>query len=208
MSSRTIEKEQRRQERLERERQLAAQQRRSRLRSRGLAALGAAAAVAAIVALVALGGGGGGSSAQASGPLGTHYAGLATRRTAAGVPTMMQTMSSSVHFHPRLSIVVEGRPVAIPAGIGIDPSQDPMQMAGIHTHDSSGTIHVEGMPGATLGQFFAVWGLPFSASRFGPYEGANVRMLVNGKQSSSYGGLRLADGQQIEIAVSGGRKAS
>jgi len=206
MSSRTIEKEQRRQERLERERQLAVQQRRSRLRRRGLAALGAAGTVALVVALAALGGGGGGSSAEASGPLGTHYAGLSSRRTAAGVPTMMQTMSSSVHFHPRLRVVVDGRPIAIPAGIGIDPSQDPMQMAGIHTHDSSGTIHVEGMPDATLRQFFAVWGVPFSASRFGQYEGAHVRVLVNGKPSGSYGSLRLADGQQIEIVVTGRRK--
>lgn len=205
MSSRVAEKERRREERLERERQLAAGERRARTRRRALSAVTVVAVVAA-VALVALRGGGSGSSAQAAGLFATHYAGLDGRRTAARVPTMMDTMSSPVHVHARLSVQVHGNPVAIPANIGIDPSKDSMQMAGLHTHDATGTIHVEGMTGATLGQFFAVWGVPFSATRFGPYGGAHVRVLVNGKASRSYGALKLADGQQIKVVVTGGRK--
>jgi len=74
---------------------------------------------------------------------GQHYPSMAKRRNAASIPTMMDTMSSSVHFHPRLSVWIKGKQMAVPANIGIDPTQDGMQMAGLHTHDSSGTIHVE-----------------------------------------------------------------
>lgn len=206
MSSTVAEKERRRQERLERERQLAAGERRARTRRHALSAVAVVGLVAAVIALAALGGGGSGSSAQAAGPFGTHYPGLDARRTAALVPTMMDTMNSPVHVHAHLSVQVDGKPLAVPANVGVDPSRDSMQMAGLHTHDATGTIHVEGMAGATLGPFFAVWGVPFTPTRFGPYQSANVRVLVNGKPSRSYGALKLADGQQIEVVVSGGRK--
>jgi hypothetical protein len=98
---------------------------------------------------------------------GPHYDGLVQRRRAAQVPTMMQTMGSRVHFHPLLKVFVNDKPVTVPANIGIDPRAPGMQMAGLHTHDATGTIHVEGVPGARLGQFFAIWGVPFSARRLG-----------------------------------------
>jgi len=105
----------------------------------------------------------GGGGAQ--GVFGPHYATLDQRREAAHIPTMMKTMNSPVHFHAHLTLWMNGKRVPIPAGIGIDPTQDAMQMAGLHTHDSSGTIHVEGVEGSTLGQFFAIWGLPHGRTR-------------------------------------------
>lgn len=141
-------------------------------------------------------------ASSTSGPFGQHYARLVQRREAAHVPTMMSTMNSPVHFHPQLKVYVNGRPVPVPANIGIDPAQDSMQMAGLHTHDASGTIHVEGVRGAKLGQFFAIWGVPFSARELGPLRAGSrvrVRMWVNGKPSTAFGGLRLADGQRILV---------
>ena len=164
--------------------------------------------VAAVLGVVAGCGGGGQAGARAadtadSAPFGQHYQGLVQRREAAAVPTMMQTMDSRVHFHPILKVFVDGKPVPVPANIGIDPRVDGMQMAGLHTHDASGTIHVEGLTGATLGQFFAVWGVPLSAGQLGPYRaggGNSVRMWVDGRPSNAFGSLALADGQRIVIS--------
>lgn len=197
------EKERLRQERLARQRE---QEQRARVRSLlGYATGGIlAAAVIAGIVLVAANPGGGHGTAQAKGAFGTHYRGLAERRATAGVPTMMDTMSSTIHIHPHIAVYVNGKQVEIPANLGIDPGQPSMQMAGLHTHDSSGTIHDEGMPGARLGQFFVVWGVPFSPHRLGPHRATGaktVRMWVGGKPSHAFAQLPLQeDGQQIVVA--------
>jgi hypothetical protein len=209
MSGRLQEKDGRREgpEAQEPERPIPA--RRHRVRP-GLLYFGVGAIVVAAIAAVIASGGGGSKSTQttiaapaADGPFSQHYAGLVERRQAAHVPTMMDTMTSSVHFHPLLKVYVSGKQMPVPADIGIDPTQDPMQMAGLHTHDTSGTIHVEGVTGARLGQFFRVWGVPLSATQLGPYRaGANeaVRMWVDGKPSTAFGHLKLADGQRIVVS--------
>jgi hypothetical protein len=162
--------------------------------------------VALTVGVVALVTGGSGStppSVDSAAAFSQHYTGLTERREAAGVPTMMETMSSSAHFHPHLAVYVDGNQVEVPANIGIDPSEPPMQMAGLHTHDTSGTIHDEGMPSSRLGQFFAVWGVPLTVQRLGPYRSGGskaVRMWVDGKPSRAFGALSLTDGQQIVIS--------
>lgn len=217
MSTRITEKQRRAAERLEAERRAAARdtrQRRLRLVGAGLAAIVLAGVVGAVIALS----GGSGDSAggittgsagqtlasgEVAGPFGQHYVSLDARRTAAGVTTMMDTMESQVHFHPRLSIVADGKPVPVPANIGIDPRQDAMRMASLHTHEEPGIIHVEGQENATLGQFFAVWGVPLSADRLGAYR-EPVRMWVDGRRSEAFGRLRLADGQNIILAVGRG----
>lgn len=204
MSSRAEEKAERRRDRIEHERVLVAAGARRRRLTFGAAMLTGTAAV--VVAVLVFGGRGLDQNAVAAGPFGQHYPGLDARRSAVRVPTMMDTMSSSVHFHPQLSVEIDGKPLPIPANIGIDPSKDGMQMAGLHTHDTTGKVHVEGVSGATLAQLFAVWGVPFSATRFGPYRDVEVRVLVNGKPSRRYGDLRLADGQQIEVAVTRTRR--
>lgn len=77
------------------------------------------------------------------------------------------------HVHTRLEIVINGTQVQVPSRIGIDPDKwnfhalDPFGPAGIaplHTHDSSGVIHVESTTARdyTLGEFFQVWGVPFN----------------------------------------------
>jgi hypothetical protein len=206
VSSRAAEKERRRAEREQREREMASAERRARWPSLVVATvLGMGALTAVVLAVVGFGTGGdsGGPSMSANDPFGPHYAGLEARRTAAGVPTMMQTMNSRVHVHPLLAVYVDGRRVGVPANIGIDPQRDSMEMAGLHTHDPSGKIHVEGVGGATLGQFFAIWGVPLSPSRLGPYRAGGsktVRMWVDGKPSRAFGALRLADRQRIVIS--------
>jgi len=206
MSSRILEKERRREERLRQAHEQAVRDKRSRQRPilAGLLFV----SVAIVVAFAAARGGGSNpanapaSETSANAAFGQHYDGLAQRRDAAHVPTMMDTMKSTVHFHPLIEVFVDGKPLPVPANIGIDPRVDGMQMAGLHTHDTSGKLHVEGAPGATLGQFFAVWGVPFTATRLGPHRaggGKIVRMWVNGKPSGAFGALKLAGGQRIVV---------
>lgn len=157
------------------------------------------AMIAGIVAVIFTGGDS--SDSTADGPFGPHHEGLEQRRLAADVPTMAD--GGGEHFHARLKVYARGREVAVPPNIGIDPSNPPDLMAGLHTHDASGTIHNEAGTGATLGDFFSIWGVPFSGDRLGPYEATgsdSIRLWVDGRPSKAFGDLNLADGQEIVLS--------
>jgi hypothetical protein len=163
-----------------------------------IAAILVAAMIAGVVVVIA---GGGNGSPASDDPFAPQYEGLESRRIAAGVPTMAE--GGGEHFHPFLEVYVGGEQVTVPANIGIDPAQPPITMAGLHTHDTSRTIHNEAGTGSTLGQFFEIWGVEFSPSRLGPYETSGeetVRMWVDGEPSKDFGDLELADGQQIVVS--------
>lgn len=210
MSSRQAEKERRKRERLEHERQVEAKaRRRRRLRVLGAVA-GGVLAFGAIAGAAVLGSGGEPQDTASEQLFGQHYKGLEERRQKAGVPTMMDTMGQTIHIHPRMAVYIDGRPVTIPADIGIHPEKPGMDMAALHTHDPQGTLHVEGMADATLGQFFEVWGVPFSEAQLGPYHaggGKVMRMWVDGKPSKEFGDLQLRDNQNIVVAFGEKRAA-
>jgi len=207
VSSRVEEKRHRAAERADTARRVAVARARRmrRLRAGGIAVVLASGAAAAVV-LIGGGGGAGGTGlapGEVAGVFGQHYAGLKARREAAGATTMMDTMGSEAHYHPTLTISIDSRTQTVPPGIGIDPREDPMQMASLHTHEEPGVIHAEGIESATLGQFFAVWGVPFGPERLGARRGP-VRMWVDGRRSRAFGDLRLRDGQRIVLAVGRG----
>jgi hypothetical protein len=70
---------------------------------------------------------------------------------------------AAVHYHANLQIIVNGQNEALPADIGFSP--DPTNatcLYWLHTHDTSGVIHIEAPQGSAnrafvLGDFFAVW---------------------------------------------------
>ena len=77
-----------------------------------------------------------------------------------------------MHNHTRLELQSSGQPIELPAEIGIAPelwhdhSLDKFGpsdglLAPIHTHDASGTIHIESVINRnyTLGEFLAIWGV-------------------------------------------------
>lgn len=176
-----------------------AKRRQTRLaRIYGLAGILVIAIVVGVVLLVASASN---SPSSAGAAFGQHYDGLDDRRLEAEVPTMAEGGGS--HFHPLLAVYANGKRVTVPANIGIDPIKPPTEMVGLHTHDDTGTIHNEAGTGATLGDFFAVWGVPLSPTELGPFKAKDaetVRVWVDGKPSSRFGDLVLKDGQRIVVA--------
>jgi len=201
MVSEVEKRERRRQERLEAEREAAAKEKRRRVAGAISAAVLLTATIAAVILAASSGDDAG--SASTEGAFGTHYEGLEERRVEAGVPTMSDTAAGGAHIHPRLSVYARGEQVPIPVNIGIDPSRPPELMAGLHTHDPSGVIHVENAAEPTLGQFFDVWGVPFSPRQLGLHKASGsdkVRMWVDGEPSRKFGDLVLEDGQEVVVA--------
>jgi hypothetical protein len=110
-----------------------------------------------------------------------------------------------LHMHPALNVTVDGSPVIIPKNVGIDESLwkdhsiDKYGMQGmspLHTHDTSGTIHVESNTNRayTLGQFLDIWGgLNLN--------GKTVKATINGKPVNDYRNSILEDGEQISLDV-------
>jgi hypothetical protein len=195
MSSRKEEKERLRRERVAREQAEAA----AATRRRKLLFGGGTAAVVALVAVVAIaiassGGGGKSSSGGSSNsslqagletgppPWQPEYTHLADRFQASGLP---QSASENYHVHALMRVYVNGKQQTIPAYIGIDPNGQ--FLAALHTHDSSGIIHMEAdnyFP-FRLGQFFDIWGVKFSDTQIGAYynQGGNtLQVYVNGKK--------------------------
>ena len=100
---------------------------------------------------------------------------------------------TAYHIHAHLAVYVNGSLKAIPGGIGIPGRQaegsgeQQFVSSGtcfyfLHTHSNSGVIHIESPDSRTftLGQFFAVWGQPLSATQVGPDKG-KVTTYVDGK---------------------------
>ncbi len=131
------------------------------------------------------------------------------------------------HDHVHLDLIVNRKKITIPAGVGLAeplntgpcPHGAPPQgdcathtfFAGqvanspIHTHTTSGIIHVESdRPHTfTLGQFFDEWGVRFNSSCLGGYcsgAGEQLRVYVNGKRVSG-DPRRLVLTNHLEIAV-------
>lgn len=68
------------------------------------------------------------------------------------------------HIHVDLKLFDEGKEVTIPANIGVHPSC----MYWIHTHDTTGKIHIESPEPRTfrLRDFFKIWGRSITAEEF------------------------------------------
>lgn len=118
------------------------------------------------------------------------------------IPCMNQTLPVSGQniIHPHLQIIIDGQSVAIPANIGISLTCERV----VNTRDDTGTINVESnSPGEfALGDFFSVWGAPFSKERifnFGADQSHEIVMTVNGATSTDYQNLVLKNEQQIII---------
>lgn len=128
----------------------------------------------------------------------------------------------SFHWHPQLSITINGGTQVVPAQIGIAPelwksheldgfssmqAMPWMGMAGmapLHTHDTTGTIHVESAVSRdyTLKEFLDVWGVSMDRNQvLGHSVDSRHRgyILVDGAEKSAPQDVVFADRQQIQI---------
>lgn len=92
------------------------------------------------------------------------------------------------HWHTQLQIYSGGAPVTIPADVGIIPGC----LEPVHTHDTTGLIHIETTVNRlyTIGDFFSVWGKPF---------GTPTQMLLNGTSTTQGPSATLRD--QLTITL-------
>ncbi|HET9095760.1 MAG TPA: hypothetical protein VFN37_03790 [Candidatus Baltobacteraceae bacterium] len=117
-------------------------------------------------------------------------------QTVDGMPCV-STMPNAYHVHSFAGIIINGRQLALPDGIGMkNPGADGTYYGFpnwteyascyyyIHTHDASGVFHVESPQSVslsssiyTLGNAFDMWGMTLSSTQIGPYTGT-VRAYV------------------------------
>jgi len=94
-----------------------------------------------------------------------------------------------MHIHPHLKISIKGEEMQIPTNIGVNSSC----MSPIHTHDGSGTLHLEfpSKQNVPLGDFFKIWEKEFDWTK--------AKMMVNEKENMELQNYMMQDGDQIEL---------
>ena len=132
----------------------------------------------------------------------------------------------ATHSHAHLDVFVDGRPVVVPGGIGInidDPEvkrfDDPggTSYSGIeecgqpcisplHTHASSGVLHTESSVSDlhTLGQFFDEWGVALTDSCVGEFcsPATPIAIYLDGlPYEGDARRIELADQREIAIVI-------
>jgi len=74
--------------------------------------------------------------------------------------------SLALHHHAELRLTLNGQAVSIPSDLGLDTSVCEQKMHLIHTHDSSGWLHIEGYEPfvASMDIVMEVWAISFPSS--------------------------------------------
>jgi hypothetical protein len=108
-----------------------------------------------------------------------------------------------VHIHQHLDVFVNGKHEPVPQGIGI---YDGQFLTELHTHDTSGIIHVESPSSRSydLGQFFGVWGVRLTNDCIGGYcrEVTPWALYVDGKRyQGNPAALVLRPHQEIAFVI-------
>ena len=122
----------------------------------------------------------------------------------------------AIHLHAHLDVFVNGGPVEVPAGIGIDITDPGVKrfedeggtayggielcdnpcISRLHTHDTTGVLHTEAPENETntLGEFFVEWGVRLDERCVGGYcePEAPIAVYVDGERY---------DGDPAEIAL-------
>lgn len=107
------------------------------------------------------------------------------------------------HLHVHLDVIVHGKPVDVPANIGVDLRAQ--QMGPLHTHEASGVIHIESALKAafSLGQFMTEWDVALTQDPIGALKadgGNSLRAYVNGEpHTGNPAGILFQDHDEIAI---------
>ena len=109
----------------------------------------------------------------------------------------------SHHVHTYVGVLVDGEQEVVPAGIGID--NDGHRIAALHTHDCSGTVHLEAEEPIelTLGQFADSWGVKLDTECFADLCTPDnpVAVQVNGEPVADARAVVIADCDVISIVI-------
>lgn len=110
------------------------------------------------------------------------------------VPCIINNLPLIQHIHPILVITVDGTNETIPANIGLGGACE----RAVHTHDTTGQIHVEAQDARqyTLGDFMSVWGKSINR------EGYILKTTADGAVITDPQNLIFKDSQQIELEYS------
>ncbi len=126
-----------------------------------------------------------------------------------------QTSEQTIfHIHAHLTILVNGAPRQVPAGIGIpgarvqNTAQGPFIGSGtcfywLHTHAADGIIHIESpvQRTFTLGDFFDEWGQPLGPHQAGPAKGRLVAIYNGQRYEGNPRDIPLNAHAQIQLEV-------
>jgi hypothetical protein len=130
------------------------------------------------------------------------------------------------HAHAHLDVFIDGAPVIVPAGIGINTSDPDVHrfdepggvawggiqlcaqpcISPLHTHDVTGVIHTESATPApnTLGQLFIEWDVKLTATCVGEYCAPDkpVAFYIDGKPyTGDPAAIELANRREIAIVI-------
>jgi hypothetical protein len=166
-------------------------------------------ALACVVAIgigaVALSGGGSGSSPSASptgstGPVLAAASASLTGKTIDGIQCL-GSEQLKFHDHAHLSVFVDGKQRTVPAFIGIAP--DGSCLYWLHSHTPDGVIHMESpiQRTFTLGNYFAIWGQPLSATQVGPAKGTITAFVDGKKVTGDPSTIKLGEHVNVQLDV-------
>jgi hypothetical protein len=131
------------------------------------------------------------------------------------------------HVHAHLDVFVNGAPVEVPAGIGInivdpavrsgedafgptyggiDPPCEQPCISPLHTHSADGVLHTESAADEpnTLGEFFTEWDVALSSDCVGGYcsPEASIQVFVDGETfDGNPADIELIDQREIAIVI-------
>jgi hypothetical protein len=123
----------------------------------------------------------------------------------------------SVHYHAHLDVLIDGNHVPVPPELGISVPTTAASAAGthapgqpgiapLHTHDSSGVLHVESPtdPQFTLGQLFTEWDISLGPDHVGSYHtgnGTSIGVFVNGQCAGDPAAIVLTPHEEVAVVV-------
>ena len=116
-------------------------------------------------------------------------------------PRNQSQLKEVYHAHSHLAIYEDGVRLFIPPFIGIvgnDTVLNTFCVYPLHTHDATGTIHVEPVNNnlVTLGQFFKIWGQPLTKTNVAGQAGTPVVIYIK-----DGGNLRKYQGDPSDIEL-------
>ncbi len=158
---------------------------------------------AAVIALIVIGGyfvfgrsGGGEEKPLIDGSGNGGSDGFDEKAFAAKIP------KGAIHWHPHVTILIKGKPVTIPANLGLGSVHKP-----VHTHETDNILHWEvqapTVKNMQLGYFFSdVWKKKFSSECVLDYcngPDGTVKMFVNDVENTEFNHYMPRDGDEINI---------